>query len=136
MRTSIDLINLSPSIPLKGDVLERVWTRKDVSYDHLRVFGCREFVPIPKDERSKLDVKAKPCIFLGYDHEEFGYMLWDPMSRKIVKSRDVVFIEDQLVDNGDKVEKASSSAEIIIRIDPVVPPTMRANHGWGRVIGR
>ena len=26
MRTSIDLIKLSPSVPLKGDVLERVWT--------------------------------------------------------------------------------------------------------------
>ena len=47
MRTSIDLINLSPSVPLKGDVPERVWTRKDVSYDHLRVFGCEAFIHIP-----------------------------------------------------------------------------------------
>ena len=94
MRTSIDLINLSPSIPLKGDVPKRVLTGKDVSYDHLRVFGCRAFVHIPKDERSKLDVKAKSCIFLGYGHEEFGYMLWDLMSKKIVKSRDFVFLED------------------------------------------
>ena len=73
MRTSIDLINLSPLVPLKGDVLERVWKGKDVSYDHLRVFGYREFVHISKDERSKLNVKAKPFIFLGYGHEEFGY---------------------------------------------------------------
>ena len=75
MRTSIDLINLSPSVPLKGDVPERVWTWKDVSYDNLSVFGCKAFVHIPKDERSKLDVKAKPCIFSGYGHEEFGYRL-------------------------------------------------------------
>ena len=75
MRTLIDLINLSPSVPLKGDVPERVWTWKDVSYDNLSVFGCKEFVHIPKDERSKLDVKAKPCIFSGYGHEEFGYRL-------------------------------------------------------------
>ena len=129
MRTSIDLINLSPSVPLKGGVPERVWTVKDVSYDHLRMFGCKAFVHIPKDERSKLDVKAKPCIFLGYGHEEFRYMLWDPLSRKIVKSRDVVFLEDQLVDNGDKVEKASSSAKIPIRIDTVAPPTVYANLG-------
>ena len=54
-------------------------------------------------------MKAKPCIFLGYGHEEFGYRLWDPLSRKIVKSRDVVFLEDQLVDDGDRVEKSSSS---------------------------
>ena len=48
MRTSIDLINLSPSVPLKGDVPERVWTRKDVSYDHFRVFDYKAFVHIPK----------------------------------------------------------------------------------------
>ena len=75
MRTSIDLINLSPLVPLKGDEPERVWIGKDVSYDNLRVFGCKAFVHIPKYERSKLDVKAKPCIFLGYGHEEFGYKL-------------------------------------------------------------
>ena len=40
-----------------------------------------------------------------------------------------MFLEDQLVDHGDKVEKASSSIEISIRIDPVVPPTVHANHG-------
>ena len=73
MRTSIDLINLYPSVSLKGGVPERVWTGKDVSYDHLRVFGCKAFVHNPKDERLKLDVKAKPCIFLGYAYEEFGY---------------------------------------------------------------
>ena len=49
--------------------------------------------------------------------------------QEIVKSRDVVFLEDQLVDDGDKVEKTSSSAEIPIIIDPVVPPTVHANHG-------
>ena len=93
------------------------------------MFGCRTFVHIPKDERSKIDVKAKPCIFLGYGHEEFRYRLWDPMSRKIVRNRDVMFIENQLVDDGDKVKKASSTTKIPIRIDPVVPPTVHANHG-------
>ena len=54
--------------------------------------------------------------------------LWDPISRKIVRSRDVVFLEGQLVDDGDKVEKASSYVEIPIRIDPVVLPSVHANH--------
>ena len=129
MRTSIDLINISPSVPLKGDVPERLWTWKYVSYDNLRVFGCKAFVHIPKDERLKLDVKAKPCIFLGYGHEEFRYMLWDPLSMKIVKSRDVVFLENKLVNDGDKVEKDNFAVEIPTRIDSVVPPTMYANHG-------
>lgn len=59
---------LFPSVPLNGDIPERVLTRKDVSYSHADVFGCRAFVHIPKDEKSKLDDKAKQWIFLGYDY--------------------------------------------------------------------
>ena len=40
-----------------------------------------------------------------------------------------MFLEDQLFYYGDKVKKGSSSADIPIRIDPVVPPTVQANHG-------
>ncbi|GJS24340.1 retrovirus-related pol polyprotein from transposon TNT 1-94 [Tanacetum coccineum] len=48
---------------------------QDVSYRLIyEVFGCKEScVHIPKDERSKLDVKGKPCAFLGYGQDEFGY---------------------------------------------------------------
>ena len=40
-----------------------------------------------------------------------------------------MFLENQLVDDGDKVEKDSSSIEITIIIDPIVPPTVHANQG-------
>ena len=40
MRTAVDLINLSPSAPLLGDVPQRVWIGKNATYDHLKVFGC------------------------------------------------------------------------------------------------
>ena len=72
MKTTIDLINLSPSIPWELDIPDRVWTGKDVSYEHLKVFTCREFVHVPQNERGKLDDKAKQCIFLSYGHEEYG----------------------------------------------------------------
>ena len=68
MRTVVDLINLFPSTSFDDDVPERVWTKKDVSYKYLRVFSCRAYIHIPKDERSKLDDKAKECIFLGYQN--------------------------------------------------------------------
>jgi len=84
--TIVNLINLSSSILLNGDVPERVWKGKNVSYNHLRVFGCKEFVHIPRDERSKLDGKSKQCIFLGYGWDDFGYRFWDPVDKKIVRS--------------------------------------------------
>ncbi|KAB5560993.1 hypothetical protein DKX38_005950 [Salix brachista] len=90
------------ALPAKAD---RVWNGKDVSYDHLRVFGCKAFVHIPKDERSKLDVKTRQCIFLGYGLDEFGYRLYDPVEKKLVRSRDVVFMEDQTIHDIEKTEK-------------------------------
>ena len=58
INTFIYLINKSPSIPLEYDILEKVWTGKDVSYSHLKVFGCKTFMHVPKEQRSKLDDKA------------------------------------------------------------------------------
>jgi hypothetical protein len=62
-------------------------------------------VHIPKDERSKLDVKTRQCIFLGYGLDEFGYRLYDPVEKKLVRSRDVVFMEDQTIHDIEKTEK-------------------------------
>ena len=49
------LINRSLSVPFDFDIPERVWIRKDVSYSHLKVFGYKAFVHVPKEQRSKLD---------------------------------------------------------------------------------
>ena len=91
VQTACYLINRSPSVPLEFDILERVWTGKDVSYSHLKVFGCKAFAHVPKEQRLKLDSKATPCIFVGYGDVEFGYKLWDPAKKKMIRSRDVVF---------------------------------------------
>ena len=32
--------------------------------NHLRIFGCSAFAHVPKDERKKLDSKARKCILL------------------------------------------------------------------------
>ena len=84
--TACDLINRSPSVPLGFDIPKRVWTGKDVSYSHLKLFGCKAFVHMPKEQRSKLDSKSTSCIFVGYGDAEFGYKLWDPKEKKMIKS--------------------------------------------------
>jgi hypothetical protein len=102
---AVYLINLSPSYPLQGDVPNKVFYGKEVSYDHLKVFGCKAFVHIPQDERSKLDSKTRQCIFLGYGGDQFSYNLFDPIARKVVRSRDVVFVEDQTIKDIVKTKK-------------------------------
>ena len=48
---------------------------------HLRVFDYRAYVQIPKDEKSKLDDKSKPCMFLGYGHEEFDCTFYNTTNK-------------------------------------------------------
>ena len=41
--TTAHVINISPAVALQSDVPNSVWYGKNVSYDHLRVFGCKSF---------------------------------------------------------------------------------------------
>ncbi|GAA0142710.1 transmembrane signal receptor [Lithospermum erythrorhizon] len=101
---STQIINLSPTTFLEGKVPEEVWSggKKRISYKHLRVFGCRAIVHVPKDERTKLDNKAKQYVFLSYGDDKFGYKLYDPIAKKVIRSRDVTFFEEQTIKDFDK----------------------------------
>ncbi|RDX93794.1 hypothetical protein CR513_23897, partial [Mucuna pruriens] len=56
----------------------------------------------PKDERSKLDMKIRQFIFIGYGHDEYGYKMYDPVEKKLFRSCDVQFMEDQTIEDIDK----------------------------------
>ena len=57
----------------------------------------RSYVHVPKTLRKKLDYKCKKCIFLCYRiDEQFGYLLWDPGPRTMVRNSDVVFNENKM----------------------------------------
>lgn len=105
VQTTWYLINRSPSIPLNFVIPKEVWSRRKVSYSHLRVFGCKTFAHISKENRQKLDDKSTPCIFVGYSNAVFGYKLWDPTNKKMFRSRDIVFQKDQIVADFEKSAK-------------------------------
>ena len=50
-------------------------------------------IHVPKAERRKLDSKSIICFFVGYCTTQKAYRFWDPLTRKIRISRDVVFNE-------------------------------------------
>ena len=55
--TACYLINRFPPVPLDFDIPERIWTGKDVSYSHLKVFRCKAFVHVLKEQRYLLDME-------------------------------------------------------------------------------
>ena len=118
--TPVHVINLSHAIALNGEVPYKIWFGKNVRYDHLRVFGSKAYVHVPKDERSKLDAKTRQCIFIGYGQDEFGYKFFDPDERKSIRSCDVKFMEDQTIEDIDKIEKTTSKIDNkLSNVDPV-----------------
>ncbi|KAH9681106.1 hypothetical protein KPL71_026832 [Citrus sinensis] len=62
---------------------------------------------MPKKEQSWIQ-NLERCIFLGYADGVKGYRLWDPTAHKIVISRDVIFIKDQLQRRDDDTAKEKS----------------------------
>ena len=50
---------------------------------------------MPERNRKKLDDKSFKCVLLGISEESKAYRLYDPVSKKIVVSRDVIFEENE-----------------------------------------
>ena len=107
LSTAAYLRNHSPTRFVKGMTPFEALHRKKPDVGHLRVFGCAAYAHIPKDERKKLDVKAKRCVLVSYGTEVKGYRVFDPLTREVVYSRVVRFNEEQT-----GVEKGVCSAEL------------------------
>ena len=69
------------------------WSGEKPGVGHLRAFGCAANAHVTKDERKKLDAKAKKFILLGYGTETKGYRQYDASRARVIHSRDVLFDE-------------------------------------------
>lgn len=116
--------NRSPTIVVKDITPEEAWSGIKPSVHFFRVFGCIGYVHIPDAHIKKLDNKSTKCILLGVSEESKAYRLYDPISKKVIVSRDVVFDESEmwnwntnndvsegLVDMGEKEEVEIQESE-------------------------
>ncbi|KAA0056914.1 Retrovirus-related Pol polyprotein from transposon TNT 1-94 [Cucumis melo var. makuwa] len=91
---AVYLSNRSPTRSLWNKTPQQAWTGRKPSIGHLRVFGCMAYAHIPDQKRSKLDDKSEKYVFVGYDASSKGYKLYNPVTKKTIVSRDVVFDEE------------------------------------------
>ncbi|MCH80264.1 hypothetical protein A2U01_0001030 [Trifolium medium] len=77
-----------------------------------RVFGCIAFAHIPDSQRKKLDNKSIKCVHLGISDESKAYKLYNPVDKRIIISRDVVFDESKAW-NWDNKRKESDGNEVL-----------------------
>ena len=98
--------NRSPTTAVKAMTPYEGWKSYKPNGNHLRIFGCRAYAHIPKDDRSKMVPKAKKSIFLRYGIGVKGYRLFDTDTSKVFQRTDIIFNETE-VNRGQKKLKIS-----------------------------
>jgi ATP-binding cassette subfamily B (MDR/TAP) protein 1 len=88
------LINRSSSIPLDKKTSIEVWSGAPTDYSQLRVFGC---IPYAHVDNEKLEPRTVKCVFLGYGLGVKAYELWNPETKMILMSKNVVFNETAIL---------------------------------------
>ena len=61
---------------------------------HLRTFGCVAHVNTVGPGVSKLSDRSTKMVFVGYETGTKGYRVYDPMTKRLHVSRDVIFEEN------------------------------------------
>jgi hypothetical protein len=91
INTTNVLVNLSPTRANHGITPDQRYYKQVPRVDHLQIFGSICYIHVPKEKRSKLESKSIKYFFLEYDDKNKVYRLYEPTTRQIHLSRDVVF---------------------------------------------
>jgi len=93
MNTTVYIKNPCPTKALNSKTPQEAWSGRKPDVSHLRIFCCKAFAHVPDEKRTKLESKSMPCVFLGYYEGTKAYRLVCLETKRIIKSRDVMFIE-------------------------------------------
>jgi len=97
--TAVHLKNRFPHSALRGNITpDEAWFGIKPSVKHLRTWGCKAAVLIPKDGKNgKFDSNVWWGSLVGYAGSQLGYRIWSPERQKVYVRRDVKFFEDQFL---------------------------------------
>ncbi|KAM0989072.1 hypothetical protein ACFX2A_013169 [Malus domestica] len=101
---------------------QEAWSGYKPKVAHLRVFGCVAYAQVPEAKRRKLDDRGEKCVFVGYSEESKAYKLYNPLTGKIVVSRDVIFSEEEAWKRNNKEVNKGKILSIDFEELEVVPP--------------
>jgi hypothetical protein len=88
------LLNRAASKSIEGKTPYELWTGSKPAVNHLRTFGCVAHVKNNTPNLKKLSDRSRKMIFVGYEPGSAAYRCYDPATRKVHISRDVVFDEE------------------------------------------
>ena len=95
VRHAFYIMNKLPTRGLSKMTPHEAWTGVKPSFDFVNVFGCVAHIKIPGVHLKKLDNRSKVGVYLGKEPGTKAFRLYDPSTRGIQVSRDIVFEEEK-----------------------------------------
>ncbi|KAG9446373.1 hypothetical protein H6P81_012501 [Aristolochia fimbriata] len=92
---AVYVLNRCPTKGLKNMTPYEAWNEHPPNVKHFRIFVSIAYAQVPKEVRKKLDDKSVKCVFIGYHNQIKGYKLYNPVTKKTLASRDVIFKEEE-----------------------------------------
>lgn len=83
-----------------------VWNGRKPSLEHLRMFGSRAYVHIPKEKRGKWDARAVEGTLVGFSETQKGYRVLIQGSYTVKVTRSVVIDESPVMESFCSTSKA------------------------------
>jgi hypothetical protein len=93
METAAILAAVMPTTANKGRTPHKDYHQSKPNVSHLREIGCRAFVLVEDRHLPKLYNRSIECIMVGYVPNSKAYLLWHQETKRLIKSRNVRFIE-------------------------------------------
>jgi hypothetical protein len=67
------------------------WHGRKPTVHHLRTFGCTVYVRNTMPHLKKLEDRGREMIFVGYESSSKAYRAYDPITKRVHVTRDVIF---------------------------------------------
>lgn len=116
------IYNRMPLRRLKWHLPFESWTFTVPDISHLRVFGCKAYVHMQKDDRKKLDAHSMVMTFVGYENDAGGYCFWNRTARRLVVSSDVTFDETSFPHKPEATSQPTLQVNISYDVADLLPP--------------
>ena len=78
-RTIVYVQNRISYNALRFKTPEEMLTGKNPEVSHLKIFGCRVYIHIPKEKRTKLETSEDKGIFIGYYEVSKAFRIYIPV---------------------------------------------------------
>ncbi|CAL9241108.1 unnamed protein product [Arabidopsis halleri] len=91
LHTAVHLLNILPSSAIDQEIPYTKLFKKEVNYQHLRIFGCLCYPNVLSLTPHKLAPRSTPCVLLGYPTDHRGYRYLEISTQRVILSRHVTF---------------------------------------------